>query len=84
MPKTPTDETTSIAEELAAQQPMILETLNGLYDDATLLVGRILCDQRGATAVKAVAFGEDGRALAEGRAPLARTAPQPTALPSAS
>ena len=46
MPKTPTDETTTIAEELAAQQPMILETLNGLYDDATLLVGRILCDRR--------------------------------------
>lgn len=42
----PTDD---LADELAARQVMILETLNGLYEDATLFVGRILSDRRDAT-----------------------------------
>ncbi len=63
MPKTPTDASTSLAEQLAGQQPMLLETLNGLYDDATLLVGRILCDRRDATQVTALSVTLDGLEL---------------------
>lgn len=55
--------TDTIESELAAQQEMILETLNGLYDDATLLVGRILCDRRSATAVRARSLTLDGLEL---------------------
>ena len=60
MTDTTTDE---MAATLAAQQPMLLDTLNGLYDDATLLVGRILCDRRSATQVTARAFDLDGLSL---------------------
>ena len=59
----PTPGSPEMAAALAAQQPMLLDTLNGLYDDATVLVGRILCDRRGATAVRATAFDLDGLAL---------------------
>lgn len=44
----------AINAELLEQQEMILETLNGRFEDATLLVGRILGDRRGATGVRAV------------------------------
>jgi NADPH-dependent ferric siderophore reductase len=60
VPKTPTDESTSIVDQLAAQQTMLLETLNGLYDDATLLVGRILLDRRDATSATALSVTLDG------------------------
>jgi NADPH-dependent ferric siderophore reductase len=60
---TATPDTDAIAKELVVQQPMILETLNGLYDDATLLVGRILCDRREATKVTAVSLTLDGLEL---------------------
>ena len=60
MPTTPTDESTPIAEQLVAQQAMLLETLNGLYDDATLLVGRILGDRRDATTATARSVSLDG------------------------
>ncbi|QXC59672.1 siderophore-interacting protein [Aquihabitans sp. G128] len=60
MPEAPADATTTIAEQLAAQQVMLLETLNGLYDDATLLVGRILCDRRDATVATARSVTLDG------------------------
>lgn len=64
MPKTPTDESTTLDEQLAAQQPMLLDTLNDLYDDATLLVGRILLDRRDATQVTARSVTLDGVELA--------------------
>lgn len=50
----------AVAGELVAQQEMILETLNGLYEDATLLVARILCDRRSATGVRALSVTLDG------------------------
>lgn len=52
-----------MAAALAAQQPTLLDTLNGIYDDATLLVSRILCDRRTATQVTAVSVTLDGFAL---------------------
>ncbi len=60
---TTTAPTADIAAALVAQQSMIVETLNGLYDDATLLVGRILCDRRSATAVRALSVTIDGLEL---------------------
>lgn len=63
MSDSPAPDSTEMADALAAQQTMLLETLNGLYDDATLLVGRILCDRRGATQVTAVSVTLDGLAL---------------------
>jgi NADPH-dependent ferric siderophore reductase len=63
VPKTPTDESVTIADHLAAQQAMLLETLNGLYDDATLLVGRILLDRRDATRATALSVTVDGLEL---------------------
>lgn len=53
-------DTAGIATELAAQQQMILDTLNGLYEDATLFAGRILCDRRGATRARARSVTTDG------------------------
>lgn len=50
----PPPDSPEMAAALEAQQTMLLETLNGLYEDATLLVGRILCDRRRATQVTAV------------------------------
>lgn len=58
-PATPTTDP-SVADLLAQQQVMILDTLNGLYEDATLLVGRILGDRRAATAARAEAVTVDG------------------------
>lgn len=59
----PAPGTPEMAAALEAQQPMLLDTLNGLYDDATLLVGRILCDRRSATSVTALSVTLDGLEL---------------------
>ncbi|HWJ98592.1 MAG TPA: siderophore-interacting protein [Acidimicrobiales bacterium] len=61
--ESPAPDSPEMAAALAAQQMMLLETLNGLYDDATLLVGRILCDRRGATEVTALSVTLDGLEL---------------------
>ena len=50
----------TIAQALIDDQPTILDTLNGLYEDATLFVARIHCDRRDATAARAVRVTASG------------------------